>query len=116
MLSHMSDIDQLETRQQEVEVQLLLEIPAHYQILHWQLGKLIVILPDTAATQAHLFALNTMEKLNSNGLGEGICIGIASYQEGQTLEQYLSNAEVALKRAKQNKAQNIAQAFTRRNP
>lgn len=116
MLSHMSDIDQLETRQQEVEVQLLLEIPAHYQILHWQLGKLIVILPDTDAIQAHHFALNTMEKLNSNGLGEGISIGIASYQEGQTLEQYLSNAEVALKRAKQNNDQNIGQAFTRHHP
>lgn len=116
MLSHMSDIDQLETRQQEVEVQLLLEIPAHYQILHWQLGKLIVILPDTDAIQAHHFALSTMEKLNSNGLGEGISIGIASYQEGQTLEQYLSNAEVALKRAKQNNDQNIGQAFTRHHP
>lgn len=116
MLSHMSDIDQLETRQQEVEVQLLLEIPTHYQILHWQLGKLIVILPDTDATQAHHFALNTMEKLNSNGLGEGITIGIAGYKEGQTLEQYLSNAEVALKRAKQNNDQNIGQAFTRRQP
>ncbi|MCL1088190.1 PAS domain-containing protein [Shewanella profunda] len=116
MLSHMSDIDQLETRQQEVEVQLLLEIPASYQILHWQLGKIIVILPNTDATQAHHFALNTMEKLNSNGLGEGITIGIAGYKEGQTLEQYLSNAEIALKRAKQNNDQNIGQAFTRHQP
>lgn len=116
MLSHMSDIDQLEIRQQEVEIQLLLEIPTHYQILHWQLGKLVVILPDTDATRAHHFALHTMEKLNSNGLGEGISIGIASYQEGQTLEQYLSNAEVALKRAKQNNDQNIGQAFTRHQP
>lgn len=113
ILSHMSDIAQLETRQQEVEVQLLLEIPTHYQILHWQLGKIIVMLPDTNATQAHHFALNTLEKLNSNGLGEGINMGIASYQAGQTLEQYLSNAEIALKRAKQNNEQNIAQAFTR---
>ncbi|MGL5361100.1 MAG: PAS domain-containing protein, partial [Shewanella sp.] len=110
---HMSDIAQLDTRQQEVEVQLLLEIPTHYQILHWQLGKIIVILPDTNATQAHHFALHTLEKLNSNGLGEGINIGIASYQTGQSLAQYLSNAEVALKRAKQNNEQNIAQAFTR---
>ena len=113
MLSHMSDIDQLANRQQEVEVQLLLEIPANYQILHWQLGKLLVMLPDTDATQAHNFALNMMEKLNSNGLGEGISIGIAGYQEGQTLEQYLNNAEIALKRAKQNNDQNIGQAFTR---
>ena len=30
-------IDQLANRQQEVEVQLLREIPANYQILHWQL-------------------------------------------------------------------------------
>ncbi|UML93030.1 PAS domain-containing protein [Shewanella xiamenensis] len=113
LLSHMSDIDQLENRQQEVEIQLLLEIPTHYQILHWQLGKLLLLLPDTDATAAHHFALNTIEKLNSNGLGEGISIGIASYQEGQSLEQYLSNAEVALKRAKQNNDQNIGQAFTR---
>ena len=71
------------------------------------------MLPDTDATQAHNFALNMMEKLNSNGLGEGISIGIAGYQEGQTLEQYLNNAEIALKRAKQNNDQNIGQAFTR---
>jgi PAS domain-containing protein len=113
MLSHMSDIDQLSNRQQEVEVQLLLEIPADYQILHWQLGKLILMLPETDATQAHNFALNMMEKLHGNGLGEGITIGIAGYQAGQTLTQYLSNAEVALKRAKQNSDQNIGQAFTR---
>lgn len=113
LLSHMSDIDQLENRQQKVEVQLLLEIPTHYQILHWQLGKLLLLLPDTDATAAHHFALNTIEKLNSNGIGEGISIGIASYQEGQSLEQYLSHAEVALKRAKQNNDQNIGQAFTR---
>lgn len=116
MLSHMSDIDQLETRQQEIEVQLLLEIPASYQILHWQLGKLALILPDTNATLAHEFALSMLDKLSSNGLGEGINIGIAGYQEDQTLEQYLNNAEVALKRAKQNNDQNIAQAFTRPQP
>ncbi|MGL5048728.1 MAG: PAS domain-containing protein [Shewanella sp.] len=113
MLSHMSDIDQLANRQQEVEVQLLLEIPNHYQILHWQRGKLLMMLPDTDATLAHHFALNMMEKLDGNGLGEGISIGIAGYQAGQTLEQYLNNAEVALKRAKQNNDQNIGQAFTR---
>ncbi|GIU03197.1 PAS domain-containing protein [Shewanella morhuae] len=113
MLSHMSDIDQLANRQQEVEVQLLLETPANYQILHWQLGKIIMMLPDTDATQAHSFALNMMEKLSGNGLSEGISIGIAGYQEGQTLEQYLNNAEIALRRAKQNNEQNIGQAFTR---
>lgn len=113
MLSHMSDIDQLANRQQEVEVQLLLETPAHYQILHWQLGKIVMMLPDTDATRAHSFALNMIEKLSGNGLSEGISIGIAGYQEGQTLEQYLNNAEIALRRAKQNNEQNIGQAFTR---
>ncbi|MCH1929681.1 PAS domain S-box protein [Shewanella sp. A25] len=113
MLSHMSDIDQLETRQQEVEVQLLLEVPTQYQLLHWQLGKLVILLPDTDATQAHYFALHTLDKLNSNGLGEGISVGIAGFQEGQSLEQYIINAEVALKRAKQNNQHNIGQAFTR---
>ena len=47
------------------------------------------------------------------GLGKGICMGIASFQPEQNLEQYLSNAEVALKRAKQIGEQNICQAFTR---
>lgn len=116
LLSHMSDIDQLESRQQEVEVQLLLVIPSHYQLLHWQLGKLVMLMPDTDATTAHHFALNMLEKLNSNGLGDGICIGLASYQEGQTLGEYLANTEVALKRAKQNNDHNIGQAFTRYQP
>ncbi|NMH66492.1 PAS domain-containing protein [Shewanella salipaludis] len=116
MLSHMSDIGQLETRQQEVEMRLLLELPSSYQMSHYQLGKLVLILPDTDATQAHKFASEILDTLNENGLGEGICIGIAGYQPEQSLEAYLSNAEVALKRAKQTGNQNICQAFTRQKP
>ncbi|WP_299796077.1 PAS domain-containing protein [uncultured Shewanella sp.] len=113
MLSHMSDIGQLENRQKEVEIQLLRELPAGYQMSHWQLGKLIIILPDTDADNAHHFAIKSMASLNDMGLGEGICMGIAAYQDNQSLEQYLSNAEVALKRAKQTGEQKICQAFTR---
>ncbi|QFU21468.1 PAS domain-containing protein [Shewanella eurypsychrophilus] len=113
MLSHMSDIGQLESRQKEVEILLLRELPATYQMSHWQLGKLIFILPDTDADQAHHFAIKSLASLNDMGLGEGICMGIAAFQKGQNLEQYLSNAEVALKRAKQIGEQNICQAFTR---
>ncbi|ABV86123.1 PAS domain-containing protein [Shewanella pealeana] len=113
MLSHMSDIGQLESRQKEVEIHLLRDLPHRYQMSHWQLGKLIVVLPDTDSDQAHYFAIETLNKLTDNGLGEGICIGIASYQEGQDLEQFIANAEVALKRAKQTGEQNICQAYTR---
>jgi PAS domain S-box-containing protein len=113
MLSHMSDSGQLESRQKEVEIQLLRELPNRYQMSRWQLGKLIIMLPDTDSDQAHYFAIDTLAKLKDNGLGEGICIGIAAYQDGQELEQFLSNAEVALKRAKQTDEQNICQAFTR---
>ncbi|GIU23039.1 PAS domain-containing protein [Shewanella sp. MBTL60-007] len=113
MLSHMSDMGQLESRQKEVEVHLLRDLPHRYQMSHWQLGKLIVVLPDTDSDQAHYFAIETLNKLNDNGLGEGIHIGIASYQAGQNLEQFIANAEVALKRAKQTGEQNICQAYTR---
>ncbi|MCK8044727.1 PAS domain-containing protein [Shewanella sp. 1CM18E] len=113
MLSHMSDLGQLESRQKEVEIHLLRDLPHRYQMSHWQLGKLIVVLPDTNSDQAHYFALESLNKLNDNGLGDGICIGIASYQAGQTLEQLIANAGVALKRAKQTGDQNICQAFTR---
>ncbi len=115
MLSHMSDIGQLESRQQEIEMQLLKELPSGYQITHWQLGKVIVILPDTNAANAHEFASQSLERLNNNGLGEGISIGIAAYQAEQNLEQFLSNAEIALQRAKQIGEQSICQAFTRQS-
>ncbi|WP_065188221.1 PAS domain-containing protein [Shewanella woodyi] len=113
MLSHMSDIGQLENRQKEVELKILRDLPAGYQMSHWQLGKLIIILPDTDADKAHHFAIKSMSNLSDIGLSEGICMGIAAYQSGQSLEQYLSNAEVALKRAKQTGEQMICQAFTR---
>ncbi|GIU40785.1 diguanylate cyclase [Shewanella sairae] len=113
MLSHMSDLGQLESRQKEVEIHLLRDLPHRYQMSHWQLGKLIIVLPDTNSDQAHYFALENLNKLNENGLGEGICIGIASYQDGQTLDELIANAEVALKRAKQSGEQNICQAYTR---
>lgn len=113
MLSHMSDIGQLESRQREVEIHILKSLPMGYQMSHWQLGKLIVILPDTLSDDAHHYAVTTLASLNEIGLGTGICMGIASYQAGQNLEQYLSNAEVALKRAKQIGEQNICQAYTR---
>jgi PAS domain-containing protein len=115
MLSHMSDIGQLEKRQQDVEMQLLLDLPNAYQMSHWQLGKLVIILPATDADQTHKFALHALRRLQDNGLGEGISVGIASYQIEQTLEQFLANAEVALKRAKQNGEQQICQAFTRQH-
>ncbi|MEC4728209.1 PAS domain-containing protein [Shewanella sp. D64] len=115
MLSHMSDIGQLENRQKEVELKILRDLPAGYQMSHWQLGKLIIILPNTDADKAHHFAIKSMSNLSDIGLSDGICMGIAAYQTGLTLEQYLSNAEVALKRAKQTGEQMICQAFTRQN-
>ncbi|MCE9677781.1 PAS domain-containing protein [Shewanella sp. AS1] len=113
MLSHMSDIGQLENRQREVEIHILKSLPQAYQMSHWQLGKLIIIMPNTHSDDAHLFAQKQLNSLNEIGLGAGICMGIASYQEQQSLEQFLSNAEVALKRAKQIGEQNICQAYTR---
>ncbi|WP_372872007.1 PAS domain-containing protein [Shewanella sp.] len=113
MLSHMSDIGQLEKRQQEVEMLLLKELPSNFQISHWQLGKLVIILPFTGNNDAHKYATDAMSELNSHGLGEGISIGIAAYQDGQDLEAYISHAEIALKRAKQTGDQKICQAFTR---
>ncbi|QLE84349.1 diguanylate cyclase [Shewanella sp. Scap07] len=115
MLSHMSDIGQLESRQKEVELHLLKGLPMPYQMSHWQLGKLIIILPNTSADNAHQFAVKSLNDLNDIGLGSGICMGIAAYQQGQSLELFLSNAEVALKRAKQIGEQNICQAFTRQS-
>ena len=116
MLSHISDIAQIENRQKEVESRLFRELPHKYQMAKWQLGKLIIILPNTDADQAHYFALGSLNTLQESGLGDGICIGIASYQEDQSLEQFLSNAEIALKRAKQIGEHNICQAFTRQDP
>ncbi|GGI91990.1 diguanylate cyclase [Shewanella gelidii] len=113
MLSHMSDIGQLEIRQQEIETLMLKTLPDAYQISHWQLGKIIVILPGTDATHTHAFASQTLLSLNDNNIGEGVTMGIASYQQGQELEQFISNAEVALQRAKQIGNQSICQAFTR---
>ena len=111
----MSDIGQLENRQKEVELKILRDLPTGYQMSHWQLGKLIIILPTTDADEAHHFAIKSMSNLSDIGLSEGICMGIATYQTGLTLEQYLSHAEVALKRAKQTGEQMICQAFTRQN-
>ncbi|WP_338589751.1 PAS domain-containing protein [Shewanella khirikhana] len=113
MLSHMSDIGQLEKRQQEVEMLLLKELPSNFQISHWQLGKLVIILPSTGNNEAHKYAMDVLGELNTHGLGEGISIGIAAYQDGQDLEAYISHAEIALKRAKQTGDQKICQAFTR---
>lgn len=115
MLSHMSDISQLENRQKEVELQILHDLPTGYQMSHWQLGKLIIILPNTDADEAHHFAIKSMSNLRDIGLNEGISMGIAAYQTGQTLDKYISNAEVALKRAKQTGEQMICQAFTRQS-
>ncbi|BAJ00693.1 PAS domain-containing protein [Shewanella violacea] len=113
MLSHMSDVGLLESRQKEVEIFLLRELPSNYQMSHWQLGKIIFILPDTDADQAHHYAIKSLASLNDMGLGKGICMGIASFHPELNLEQYLSNAEVALQRAKQIGEHNICQAFTR---
>lgn len=113
MLSHMSDIGQLEQRANQIEVQLLREMPRNYQMSHWQLGKLIVVMPGTQANKAHEFAEQIMQMLTNLGLAEGLSIGIAANQPGQSLQQFLSNAEVALRRAKQPGEQNICQAFTR---
>ncbi|MFT5704352.1 MAG: PAS domain S-box-containing protein [Shewanella sp.] len=115
MLSHMSDIGQLENRQKEVELKILRDLPNGYQMSHWQLGKLIIILPNTNADEAHHFAIKSMSNLSDIGLSDGICMGIAAYQTGLSLEQYLSHAEVALKRAKQTGEQMICQAFTRQS-
>ncbi len=113
MLSHMSDISLLESRQREVEVHILKSLPAGYQMSHWQVGKLIIIMPDTLSDEAHQFGIKMLSSLNDIGQGKGISMGITSYQPNQTLEQYLNNAEVALKRAKQIGEQSIGQAFTR---
>ncbi|MCL1141276.1 PAS domain-containing protein [Shewanella gaetbuli] len=113
IFSNMGDISRLETRQEEIESKLLLDLPVSYQLSQWQLGRLVLFLPQTNATQAHLFAIKILDNLASHNLDEGINIGIAGYSEQQSLKQYLANAEVALKRAKQSSDQNICQAFTR---
>ncbi|WP_445780203.1 PAS domain-containing protein [Shewanella sp.] len=113
IFSHMGNVSQLEKRQKDIELQLLIELPQNYQISQWQLGKLVILLPDTDANRAHQYATNVMSRLDEHHLSEGINIGIAGYVSPQSLEQYLANAEIALKRAKQSVDQNICQAFTR---
>ncbi|NKF51420.1 PAS domain-containing protein [Shewanella sp. WXL01] len=113
LFSHMGDINQIEKRQKEIELALLVDIPSQYQLVSWQLGKLLIFLPETNATQTHQYAINCIKLLEENELGEGIDIGIAGYLEPQNFEQYLAKAEVALRRAKQSGDQNICQAFTR---
>ncbi len=112
MLSHLSDVEKLENRQQQVEMHLLRDLPRGYQMSNWQLGQIAILLPESTPTMAHHYAKATLESLHDHGLADGICIGIAAYNDGQSLNQFLSNAEVALKRAKQNGAGNICQAFT----
>ncbi|MCW3171608.1 nucleotidyl cyclase domain-containing protein [Shewanella subflava] len=113
IFNNMGDISQLEKRQQDIESQLLIDLPPSYQLAHLQLGKLVLFLPKTDATHTHLFAIKTLQNLANHQLDEGINIGIAGYLEKQSLEQYLANADVALKRAKQSGDQNICQAYTR---
>ncbi|KFZ39155.1 diguanylate cyclase [Shewanella mangrovi] len=112
MLSHLSDIGQLESRQQQVEMQLLRDLPRGYQMSNWQLGRIVILLPNTDSTTAHHYAKNSLDSLSHNGLSDGICIGIAAYCQGQTLEKFLANSEVALKRAKQSGYGSICQAYT----
>ncbi|QSX32912.1 PAS domain-containing protein [Shewanella avicenniae] len=112
MLSHFSDIGQLESRQQQVEMQLLRDLPRGYQMSNWQLGRLVILLPNTDPTRTHHYAKSSLDKLSHNGLSDGICMGIAAYSNGQSLEQFLANAEVALKRAKQSGYGSICQAYT----
>ena len=113
VFSHISDRDKLEKRQQDIEMRLLLELPKAYQLAQWQLGKLMIILPNTSADEAHQFALDMMKKLNEHGLSDGVSVGLVVYHQGQTFTQFMENAEVALKRAKHNGEHNICQAFTR---
>ncbi|AZG35021.1 MULTISPECIES: PAS domain-containing protein [Shewanella] len=113
IFSNMGNMSQLEKRQKDIELQLLIELPLNYQIAQWQLGKLVILLTETNANSAHQYAINMMQCLEEKNLGEGINIGIASYLQRQSLDQYLANAEIALKRAKQSVDQNICQAFTR---
>lgn len=113
VFSNIGDITQLEKRQAEIEVQLLHDLPVSYQLAQWQLGRLVIFLPQTDSTQAHLFAIKIIKNLTKHDLEEGINIGIAGYIDNQSLHEYLANAEVALKRAKQSGDQNICQAFTR---
>ncbi len=113
VFSHISDRGKLEERQQNIEMRLLLELPKAYQLAQWQLGKLMLILPNTSADEAHQFALDMMKKLEEHGLADGVCVGLAVYHEEQTFSQFMENAEVALKRAKHNSEHNICQAYTR---
>ena len=113
VFSHISDRGKLEKRQQDIEMRLLLELPKAYQLAQWQLGKLMLILPNTSADEAHQFALDMMKKLEEHGLADGVCVGLVVYHEGQTFSQFMDNAEVALKRAKHNGEHNICQAYTR---
>ncbi|WP_133407945.1 PAS domain-containing protein [Parashewanella tropica] len=113
VFSHMSDIEKLEKRQHDIEVRLLLELPKAYQLALYQLGKLMVMLPNTSSDEAHQFAVEIYNRLDEIGLSEGISIGIVSYHQGQSLKTFMDNAEIALQRAKQNAEQNICQAFTR---
>ena len=113
VFSHISDRGKLEKRQQDIEMRLLLELPKAYQLAQWQLGKLMIILPNTSADEAHQFALDMMKKLEEHGLADGVCVGLVVYHEGQTFAQFMDNAEVALKRAKHNGEHNICQAYTR---
>ncbi|MBR9729414.1 PAS domain-containing protein [Shewanella intestini] len=113
LFSHLGDIDQIEKRQKDIEITLLVDVPSTYKIVSWQLGKMLIFLPETTASDTHQYAMKCIDLLKDNELGEGINIGIAGYLEPQNFEQYLAKAEVALRRAKQSGDQSICQAYTR---
>ncbi|MCU7376287.1 hypothetical protein PEC18_37260, partial [Paucibacter sp. O1-1] len=69
IFSSMGNMSQLEKRQKDVGLQLLIELPLNYQIAQWQLGKLVILLPDTNATSAHQYAMNVMHCLAGKPVG-----------------------------------------------
>ncbi|MBV7317252.1 PAS domain-containing protein [Shewanella sp. NIFS-20-20] len=113
MLSHMSGLNQLEAHQQTLEMHLLKHMPAGFQMARWQLGKLLILMPNTLPEKAHEHAAELMRYLNDLGLGDGLCIGIAAGSSRDSLPTLISHTEVALRRARQTGEQQICQAYTR---
>ena len=116
VLSLVSHTEDLTTRQNQVELQVLRVLPYQFQIARWMLGKLIIIMPSTTAFEAHQTAALILTALKKHNLLEGVSIGISSYQAPQTLRQLLANAEIALERAPKDIGQPIFQAFTKLKP
>lgn len=113
LLNLMRGISELAQYQELAKNCLIEHLPSGYQLFPWKLDKLLIFMPNTSTLAAHKFAEECMTLLSPLKLEKGGYLGIAKNNDMLSLEQLITDAETALKRAKQNCEQNICQAFTR---